>query len=227
MHENHERPSELRSSSQDGLQIKLWEFYLIRCRSDLYHLLSSHSLDKGPVQKNRFDPDRVSFRFLAYDWEKTVKQLLASNNMPYEIDRKFKVDILKPAKKKVFLADDDPDILFTLNYVLKDAGYEVLLSDCGRPLLEPNLPAIDLFVLDKIMPDVDGLEICRALRGRSGTRHIPVIMISASWNGRAQALISGCSEYIRKPFDVWALLQLVDKFTTTAIDSLSPLQIVR
>jgi CheY-like chemotaxis protein len=225
MHENHKSPSDLSSSSQEGLQIKLWEFYLIR--SDLYHLLSSHSLDKGPLRKNSFEPDRVSFRFLAYDWERTVKKLLVNNNVPFEVDHNFEIDILKPVKKKVYVAEDDPDILFALSYMLEDAGYDVLLSPCGRPLLEMNLPAVDLFVLDKIMSDVDGLEICRALRARSGTRHIPIIMISAGWNGRAEALMSGCSEYLRKPFDMWELLQLVTKFTTTRIDSVSPLQIVR
>lgn len=64
------------------MEIKLWEVYLLYNRHHLYNTLSTYSLDNGPVEKDQQEEGRVSFRFLSYDWDRTVKQLLYDHRIP-------------------------------------------------------------------------------------------------------------------------------------------------
>lgn len=75
-------PAGFKESRQEIVEIKLWEVYLLYSRRNLYNTLSTYSLDNGPVEKDTQDEGRVSFRFMAYDWERTVKQLLYDNRIP-------------------------------------------------------------------------------------------------------------------------------------------------
>jgi hypothetical protein len=69
-------------SRQEIVEIKLWEVYLLYNRRNLYTTLSTYSLDNGPVEKDQQEEGRVSFRFMTYDWERTIKQLLYDNRIP-------------------------------------------------------------------------------------------------------------------------------------------------
>jgi CheY-like chemotaxis protein len=210
-------PSGLHRSTQEAMEIRLWEIYLIRNRNNLYKTLSDYSLDRGPLQKSD-DIERVSFRFMRYDWERTIRAILADNSVPFEIVRTLKIDVIQHmTKKKVYLAEDDLNILFALNTMLEDAGYDVLLSNSGNPIMESHLPATDLFILDKHMPDVDGVDLCRHLKSQPSTKHIPVIMISASSNFKDQALKAGVDECLEKPFQMHDLLKLVSKYTAEEV----------
>ncbi len=75
-------PAGYKESRQEIVEIKLWEVYLLYSRRNLYKTLSAYSLDNGPVEKDQQDEGRISFRFMAYDWERTVKQLLYDNRIP-------------------------------------------------------------------------------------------------------------------------------------------------
>lgn len=75
-------PAGYKDSRQETVEIKLWEVYLLYNRQNLYNTLSTYSLDNGPVEKGRQEEGRVSFRFLAFDWERTIKQLLYDNRIP-------------------------------------------------------------------------------------------------------------------------------------------------
>lgn len=75
-------PAGYKDSRQEIVEIKLWEVYLLYSRRNLYNTLSTYSLDNGPVEKDHQDAGRVSFRFMAYDWERTIKQLLYENRIP-------------------------------------------------------------------------------------------------------------------------------------------------
>jgi hypothetical protein len=77
-----DKPAGFKESRQEIVEIKLWEVYLLYNRSNLYNTLSTYSLDNGPVEKGQQEPGRVSFRFMGYDWERTVKQLLYDNRIP-------------------------------------------------------------------------------------------------------------------------------------------------
>jgi CheY-like chemotaxis protein len=69
--------------------------------------------------------------------------------------------------------------LFALSFILEDASYHVRAFSGAAQMLEGNLSRIDLFILDKQMPDVDGLDVCRYLRTQPATRDTPLILISA------------------------------------------------
>lgn len=75
-------PAGYKDSRQEIVEIKLWEVYLLYSRRNLYTTLSTYSLDNGPVEKDHQDEGRVSFRFMTYDWERTIKNLLYENRIP-------------------------------------------------------------------------------------------------------------------------------------------------
>jgi CheY-like chemotaxis protein len=207
-------PSGLKRTSQEAVEIRLWDIYLMRNRNNLYHTLSKFALEITHLSP--ISVEKVTFRFLLGDWEKNILPVLTNQSIPFDIIRKLKVDVPQPAaKKKVYVAEDDLDILFALNTMLEDAGYDVLLSHCGSPVLQKNLPPTDLFILDKRMPDVDGIDVCKHLRAQPSTKNVPVIMISASRNLADQALKAGANDFVEKPFQMNYLLQLVAKYTIT------------
>ena len=82
MHAITDTPAGYQDSRQEIVEIKLWEVYLLYNRRNLYNTLSTYSLDNGPVEKDHQEEGRVSFRFMTYDWERTVKQLLYDNRIP-------------------------------------------------------------------------------------------------------------------------------------------------
>jgi CheY-like chemotaxis protein len=208
-------PSGVERSLQEVVEVKLWEVYLTRSRNNLSKKLSGYALDNGPLKKNLLEDERISFRFMKYDWDKTIQPLLISNTVPFEIIDIQKMDVLNQVmKKKIYLAEDDLDILFALNTILEDAGYDVILSHCGTPMLQKNIPATDVFILDKRMPDVDGIMVCKHLRQQAATQSVPVIMISASRDAKDQALKAGVNYYLPKPFQMHDLLDLVSKCIT-------------
>ena len=161
-----------------------------------------------------FGLKRLCYRFLKYDWEKSLRDMLLSNRVPFDIVRHSRVDVFKEiSRKKVYVAEDDLNTLFALNTMLEDAGYDVIISHSGYPLLENQLPATDLFILDKRMPDIDGIDLCEHLRAQPATRDTPIVMISASRNFAATALKAGVNDCLEKPFDMKQLLGLVSKHT--------------
>lgn len=74
-------PGGYTETRQDIVEIKLWEVYLLYNRSNLYRTLAAYSIDNGPVEKDHQE-GRISFRFMVFDWERSVKQLLYDNRIP-------------------------------------------------------------------------------------------------------------------------------------------------
>lgn len=79
-------PAGYKESLQEIVEIKLWEVYLLYNRSNLHATLSTYSLDNGPVEKDQQEAGRVSFRFMNYDWDRTIKQLLYDNRIPVIVE---------------------------------------------------------------------------------------------------------------------------------------------
>jgi DNA-binding response OmpR family regulator len=105
----------------------------------------------------------------------------------------------------ILVVDDDPDVLTSIVEVLEDAGYSVKSASSGQAALDTlgrQLP--DLVVLDIVMPEMDGLEVCRRIRADPFTSKLPIIFLTA--RGRAtdivQGLDSGGDDYLTKPFEV-------------------------
>ena len=115
---------------------------------------------------------------------------------------------------KVLIAEDDPDIQVILRMVLTRLGKcEVSATDQGAevlPLAKTQQP--DFILLDMMLPQMNGHEICKALKADPATRHIPVIFLTArSLQGEAQeAMALGALGYLAKPFDPMTLITQIN-----------------
>jgi DNA-binding response OmpR family regulator len=116
-------------------------------------------------------------------------------------------------KKKILAADDDPAILEVITLMLEDGGYEVrtTFDRQTEKFAQEYLP--DLILLDIWMAGVDGRDICKSLKGKKLTKHIPIIIISANKDTEKIAEESGADDYLAKQFDMKDLLSKVAKYT--------------
>jgi DNA-binding response OmpR family regulator len=124
--------------------------------------------------------------------------------------------------KKILLAEDDPDIRFILSMVLHEAGYEVEPLPAGNTIVEGKHRWPDLFILDKALPLIDGLAICKYLKIKKETKDIPIIMISSYHKLKYKAREVGVADFIEKPFDLKRLLEVVRKHTGDNVYKLAP-----
>ena len=103
----------------------------------------------------------------------------------------------------VLIVEDDPDIVDILSYNLKQADLKVTsVPDGSSALAEVKRRLPDLILLDLMLPKVDGLEVCRLLKGEPETKNVPIIMITAKGEevDRIVGLELGADDYIIKPF---------------------------
>ena len=110
----------------------------------------------------------------------------------------------------ILVADDQPDIRDLLALNLRQAGYRVLaVADGAQALASQEEQASDLLVLDLMMPGMDGLEVCKALRARG--RSTPILMLTAKSTelDRVLGLELGADDYLTKPFSLAELLARV------------------
>ncbi|MEZ2336626.1 response regulator [Mucilaginibacter sp. RCC_168] len=117
--------------------------------------------------------------------------------------------------KKILVIEDDKDIRDTIVYVLEEEGYEVIASDNARILkkvheLEPDLIMLDNWLTDWTS-DLSGQQLSKALKSDPATSHIPVILISAVNNLKEIAQAGEADDYIKKPFDLTELTELVKR----------------
>jgi len=105
--------------------------------------------------------------------------------------------------KRVLIADDEPNIVTSLEFLMKKCGYQVEVARNGEEalaLVESFRP--DLVLLDIMMPQRSGYDVCQRLRGREDWRHIKIVMLSAK--GReaevSKGLSLGADAYVTKPF---------------------------
>jgi DNA-binding response OmpR family regulator len=110
---------------------------------------------------------------------------------------------------RILIVDDEPPIIDVLEYNLKKANYEVIVARDGQEALEKaRCQRPDLVILDLMLPKLDGLEVCRALR-REGD--LPIIMLTARDEevDRVVGLELGADDYVVKPFSVRELVARV------------------
>lgn len=113
-------------------------------------------------------------------------------------------------RKTVILTEDDPAIQDTIKLILQCTGFNVTVLANGNSLLNGNFDIPDLFILDKQLSGVDGLDVCRFLKSTPDTANIPIIIISASPQVEASALAAGANSFIEKPFRMQELRALVN-----------------
>lgn len=107
------------------------------------------------------------------------------------------------AKASVLIVEDDPDIVELLQYTLEREGYGVLVAQNGeKGLAEARRRKPGLILLDLMLPGLDGLEVCRALKGEEATKAIPIVMLTAKGEESdvVVGLEFGADDYVRKPF---------------------------
>jgi two-component system KDP operon response regulator KdpE len=122
---------------------------------------------------------------------------------------------------RILIVDDEPNIISTVAALLRAKGYDVLTAMTGRAALatvERNGP--DLIVLDLGLPDIDGVEVCVAVRQSSG---VPILVLSArgAEGDKVRALDAGADDYVTKPFGAEELLARI-RAALRRVESPSP-----
>jgi two-component system phosphate regulon response regulator PhoB len=122
-------------------------------------------------------------------------------------------------KPKILVVDDEPDALEILGFKLREAGYTPLFAKEGAraiAMAREERPA--LIVLDLMLPEVDGLEVCKILRRDPATALIPILMLTAraAEMDRVLGLELGADDYVTKPFSPRELVLRIKKLLTRA-----------
>jgi DNA-binding response OmpR family regulator len=114
--------------------------------------------------------------------------------------------------RKILVVDDEPILVETIDYNLKQAGYQVITVADGASALEAaRRETPDLIILDIMLPEMDGLEVCRQLRRESNTATTPIMMLTAKGDeiDKVVGLEVGADDYVTKPFGRRELLARV------------------
>jgi two-component system phosphate regulon response regulator PhoB len=122
-------------------------------------------------------------------------------------------------KPKILVVDDEPDALEILGFKLKEAGYAPLFAKDGtRALAAARDERPALIVLDLMLPEVDGLEVCKILRRDPATAMIPIVMLTAraAEMDRVLGLELGADDYVTKPFSPRELVLRIKKLLARA-----------
>jgi DNA-binding response OmpR family regulator len=117
-------------------------------------------------------------------------------------------------KAKILLVDDEPDALEVLGFKLREAGFTPLFAkDGAKALAAARADRPDLIVLDLMLPEVDGLEVCKILRRDPLTAAIPILMLTAraAEMDRVIGLELGADDYVTKPFSPRELVLRIRK----------------
>jgi signal transduction histidine kinase len=134
-------------------------------------------------------------------------ELFPSMNPVQETVRPIETDLPRKGRPRVLVADDEPDMLRFLKSQLSD-HFQVIEAVDGNQAFEKACQFLpDLVLLDMMMPEKDGLQVCRELRGRTSTKRIPIVLLTARADEetKLQALAAGASDFLTKPFSTTEL----------------------
>ena len=109
----------------------------------------------------------------------------------------------------VLLVDDERDLLSLLDFNLRAAGFETLLATTGEQAISQLRRRVpDLVLLDLMLPDIPGTEVCRQIKADPRTKHVPVVMLTAKGEevDRVVGFEIGADDYVTKPFSVRELV---------------------
>ncbi len=120
--------------------------------------------------------------------------------------------------RSVLVVDDEPNIVLSLEFIMKQAGFEVRVARDGDEALgaiEASLP--DLVLLDVMMPNRDGYDVCQTIRANPAWKGIHIIMLTAKGRDieREKGMALGADDYITKPFSTREVIARVPQFLDT------------
>ncbi len=104
--------------------------------------------------------------------------------------------------KLIFILEDNEDLRELYRYILEDEDYDITTFSTVSEFMEHSIATPDLYLLDVMLPDGDGIELCKELKKDSRTANIPVIMVSAHQDIADVKLQCPDSDFIAKPFDI-------------------------
>lgn len=112
--------------------------------------------------------------------------------------------------RRILIADDEPNIVAALDFLLRRNGYDVLVATTGREALDlvaARKP--DLVLLDVMMPMLNGYDVCRAIRAGELGKTIKIVMLTAKGEQGEKAAAAGADLYFPKPFSTSELLAVI------------------
>jgi two-component system alkaline phosphatase synthesis response regulator PhoP len=115
------------------------------------------------------------------------------------------IDNLSDTRETILIVDDELDALLPLNRALEAENYQVIEASSGMEAIEKTRSVHpDIILLDLMMPEMDGLEVCNVLKSDSLTQHIPIIMLTAKSeiDDKIKGIETGADDYVTKPFDL-------------------------
>lgn len=117
-------------------------------------------------------------------------------------------------KSKILVVDDEPDVVELVEFNLRNAGFDVVTAEDGEAAVKKARSSCpDLMVLDVMLPEIDGFEVCKLLRRDPSTAKIPIIMLTAKAAeiDRVLGLEFGADDYLTKPFSPRELILRIKK----------------
>jgi phosphate regulon transcriptional regulator PhoB len=132
--------------------------------------------------------------------------------------------------KNILIVDDEPDITALVSYNLKKDGFRVASASDGEEALEKiRKGGFDLVILDLMLPGIQGVELCRAVRNDPKTAGTPIIMLTAKADetDRVVGLESGADDYLTKPFSARELVARVKAVLRRTGDAAAAEKIIR
>jgi DNA-binding response OmpR family regulator len=130
-------------------------------------------------------------------------------------------DLVREAamSKRVLVVDDEPNIVMSLEFLMRRAGFEVAVAQNGREALAAldGAPP-DLLLLDVMMPEFDGYEVCERIRARPEWNATKIVMLTARGREveRERGLSLGADAYVTKPFSTRDLVEQVKRMLDVA-----------
>ncbi len=116
--------------------------------------------------------------------------------------------------KRILIVDDEPNIVLSLEFLMKKNGYEVeTATDGDQAIAAVEQQKPDLMLLDVMMPRKDGYQVCQLLRGREEFNDVRIVMLTAKGRDveREKGLSLGADDYITKPFSTQDVVDKVSE----------------
>jgi phosphate regulon transcriptional regulator PhoB len=133
-------------------------------------------------------------------------------------------------KKNILIVDDEPDLVTLVSYNLKKEGFGVVTAADGEEALQKiKKTDFDIILLDLMLPGIQGMELCRIIRGNPKTQHVPIIMLTAKGEeaDKIRGLETGADDYMTKPFSPKELIARVNAVLRRAGARLAQERVIR